>query len=157
MIENITDPEQKVRICKDILHALPEWFAVEESVADYARQAREMPFYVAFDAEKPVGFLAVKPHNAFTAEICVMGVLQDYHRQGVGAALVRQAERFCQDTGREFLTVKTLDASAHYAPYDQTRSFYRKMGFTPLEVFPLLWDEDNPCLFLAKHLACMHS
>ena len=26
--------------------------------------------------------------------------------------------------------------------------------FIPLEVFPLLWDEANPCLFLAKQLAC---
>ena len=22
----------------------------------------------------------------------------------------------------------------------------------PLEVFPLLWDEENPCLFMAKHI-----
>ena len=37
-------------------------------------------------------------------------------------------------------------------PYARTRSFYYKMGFVPLEVFPLFWDEDNPCLFLVKHL-----
>lgn len=49
-----------------------------------------------------------------------------------------------------FLTVKTLDESAEYPPYDSTRAFYRKEGFLPLEVFSTFWDEDNPCLFLAR-------
>ncbi len=49
-----------------------------------------------------------------------------------------------------FLTVKTLDESADYPPYNGTRAFYRKEGFLPLEVFPTFWDEDNPCLFLAR-------
>lgn len=27
---------------------------------------------------------------------------------------------------------------------------YYACGFRPLEVFPLIWGKDNPCLFMAK-------
>ena len=43
-----------------------------------------------------------------------------------------------------------VGVSADYPPYNGTRAFYRKEGFLPLEVFPTFWDEDNPCLFLAR-------
>ena len=36
--------------------------------------------------------------------------------------------------------------------YAKTRKFYLKSGFKPLEVFPLLWDESNPCLFMVKRI-----
>jgi len=82
----------------------------------------------------------------------VIGVLEEYHRRGVGAALISRAEQFCRDGGYRFLTVKTLDSSAEYEPYERTRAFYKKMGFYPLEVFKTFWNEENPCLFLAKYL-----
>jgi hypothetical protein len=52
----------------------------------------------------------------------------------------------------EFLTVKTLDESRASKSYEKTRLFYLSVGFKPLEVFPLLWDKDNPCLFMAKSI-----
>ncbi len=54
--------------------------------------------------------------------------------------------------GVGYLTVKTLDESAVYEPYDRTQAFYFKNGFTPLEVFTTFWNEENPCLFLIKHV-----
>ena len=33
---------------------------------------------------------------------------------------------------------------------DYKAKTHRKEGFLPLEVFPTFWDEDNPCLFLAR-------
>lgn len=151
-IKEIFNKDEKAGICLDILHALPDWFAVEESVQGYAEQAKEQLFFAACLDETPVGFLSVKFHNVYTAEIYVMGVLESNHRRGVGMALVEAAEARCRERGVQFLTVKTLDSSAHYEPYDSTRSFYRKAGFLPLEVFTTLWDEDNPCLFLAKYI-----
>ena len=53
----------------------------------------------------------------------------------------------------KFLTVKTLDESAAYEPYNATRAFYNKEGFYPLEVFTTFWDEENPCLFMIKVLS----
>ena len=151
-IKEISDPQRRSMICNDILRALPDWFGVEQSIVDYVNQARDRPFYAAFDGSQPVGFLAIKVHNRYTAEVCVMGVLPRYHRQGIGKALMEAAERYCRGNGQEYLSVKTLDGSADYEPYARTRSFYYKMGFVPLEVFPLFWDEENPCLFLVKHL-----
>ena len=78
--------------------------------------------------------------------------MEEYHRQGLGRRLIDAAEQYCRTNGYVYLTVKTLDASAGYEPYGRTRAFYRAMGFIPLEVLPMFWDKDNPCLFLAKYL-----
>jgi GNAT superfamily N-acetyltransferase len=153
-IREITGEESKTEICDRILRSLPEWFGIEESIVDYVRQVREMPFYAALDGGEEIGFLAVKTHNPFAAEVCVMGVLRQHHRKGAGMALVKAAEDFCRAKGHEYLTVKTLAGSVSYEPYSRTRMFYEKAGFVPLEVFPLLWDERNPCLFMAKHIKC---
>ena len=45
-----------------------------------------------------------------------------------------------------------LDESRESKSYEKTRLFYLAMGFKPLEVFKTLWDEDNPCLFMVKHI-----
>ena len=152
IIAEIQCPDKKSIICNNILRSLPAWFGNEEAIIDYADKVREMPFLIACDNDKAIGFLAIKIHNEHAAEVCVMGVLKEYHRQGSGKQLIKTCENYCQKMFIEFLTVKTLDASAKYEPYDRTRKFYMKMGFKPLEVFPLHWDKNNPCLFLVKHL-----
>jgi len=151
-IQKILAPDEKSRICDDILRALPDWFGDEESVVDYVKQVQPLPFFIVSDKGRLVGFVAVLPHNAHTAEVCVMGVLHEYHRKGIGKMLIDRCEDYCKKNKMEFLTVKTLDESRNWEPYERTRKFYLSMGFKPLEVFPLLWGESNPCLFMAKHL-----
>ena len=148
----IFEPSAKSGICNAILRALPDWFGIESSIVDYVEQVQSMPFYVAYDGDKPVGFVAVKVHNVYAAEVCVMGVLSEYHRRGIGEKLVGCCEKYCREHNIEFLTVKTLDESREDEGYSRTRKFYLKVGFRPLEVFPLLWDADNPCLFMVKHI-----
>ena len=46
--------------------------------------------------------------------------------------------------GYEFMQVKTVKMGM-YEDYDRTNLFYISCGFKELEVFPLLWDEANPC------------
>lgn len=149
-IKEIFDSDEKSNICNLILRALPNWFGNEPSIVDYVEKVKDMPFYAVFDGLVPVGFVAVKIHNKHTAEVCVMGILKDYHRQGLGSKLVECCIQYCRDNSMDYLTVKTLDSSAESASYDKTRQFYLSVGFKPLEVFPLFWDEDNPCLFLVK-------
>ncbi len=149
-IMQVSAPSKKTDICNAILRSLPTWFGVEASIVDYVREVQSMPFYAAYENEKPVGFVAVKVHNAFTAEVCVMGVLQEFHRQGIGRKLIKTCEEYCLAEKLEFLTVKTLDASRESKSYEKTRLFYQSLGFKPLEVFPLLWDENNPCLLMVK-------
>lgn len=151
-ITELNDPQLKSDTCSRILRALPSWFGVEQSILDYTAQVAAMPFFAACDGEEIIGFAALKRHNAYTAEVCVMGVLQGYHRQGAGRLLVEACILRSRDLGLEFLTVKTLDGSAEDAGYEKTRRFYHAIGFRPLEVFRTLWDEANPCLFLAMKL-----
>lgn len=42
------------------------------------------------------------------------------------------------------MQVKTVKMGV-YEDYDKTNLFYQALGFNELEVFPLLWDEANPC------------
>ena len=146
----ITNPDEKSKICERILKSLPEWFGVPESVENYIREVREMPFLATVDDGEKIAFLALKEHNEHTAEIWVMGILPDYHRQGVGQKLIEETENLCRKSERSFLTVKTLDDSDSYKPYAHTRTFYRAVGFLPLQVLEGYWDENNPCLMLAK-------
>jgi len=149
-IREILEADEKAEICNKTLRALPKWFGNEEAIADYMNKVKSMPFYVAYDNKKTIGFIAIKNHNEYTAEVCVMGVLEAYHRQGLGQRLIERCEDYCILNNKLFLTVKTLDASAEYEPYDRTREFYLKMGFIPLEIFPLHWDAENPCLLMVK-------
>jgi GNAT superfamily N-acetyltransferase len=94
--------------------------------------------------------VALKIHNEYTAEIYNLGVLREFHRKGVGHMLIEACKKYCIRNNKQFLTVKTLDESAVYEPYNSTRAFYKKEGFIPLEVFTSYWNEENPCLFLVK-------
>jgi len=151
-IIEIHDADEKSRICDDILRALHSWFEVEASIVSYVAEVRELPFYAAVQDSKAIGFVAVKQHGEHTAEIYVMGVLQEAHRQGIGSRLIAAAVEHCRANAIEFLTVKTLDESQPDEGYANTRKFYYAQGFRKLEVFTTLWDEQNPCLFMCKHL-----
>ena len=151
-IREVKNPDEKTCICNNILRALPNWFGNEPAIVDYTVQVRTMPFYAAYDQDNAIGFVAVKVHNQFTSEVCVMGILKEYHRQGAGKKLIEHCERYCKANKMEFLTVKTLDESRESRSYAKTRGFYVSMGFKPLEVFPLYWDKDNPCLFMVKYI-----
>lgn len=152
VIQKIKEDDQKSKICELILRDLPDWFGNEQALVDYTKDVQGKVFYCAYDEEKPVGFLSLKIHNQDTAEVYVMGILGTYHRQGIGKRLMEICQKDCIDQNMTFLTVKTLDESRPDQGYDQTRNFYKSMGFKPLEVFKTLWDESNPCLFMAKVL-----
>jgi len=152
IIEKIEQPDEKTNITLRIMRSLPIWFSPPEDIENKAIIHRDYPFFAAYDGNAPIGFVALKIHNEFTADVFNLGVLEEYHRQGIGRQLLEAAERYCLDNGYQFLTVKTLDSSAEYEPYARTRAFYRKMGFIPLEVFLTFWNAENPCLFMAKYL-----
>ncbi len=137
-------------VCETILRALPEWFGVEEATAQYIRDVDTLPTFVAFEDGRAVGFMAVKQHFPQAAELYVLGVLPETHRQGVGQALLSAVEAYLHQQGVEYLQVKTLSASHPDPGYAKTRAFYEAMGFRPLEEFPTLWDEANPCLLMVK-------
>lgn len=77
-----------------------------------------------------------------------MGVLPDYHKRGIGRALLARVLQRAKDKGYEFLQVKTLDESHPDPYYAATRNFYAAVGFKPLECLPELWGPDNLCLIM---------
>ena len=144
MIKLVNDAEEKQKITRQVLEALPEWFEVPESRENYIRECVHMIMVASFDGETANGFLCLKQTGNATVELAVMGVLKEYHRQGIGTALFDVAKQIAVDQGYEFLQVKTV-AMGYYEDYDQTNRFYQSLGFKELEVFPLYWDEANPC------------
>jgi predicted kinase/ribosomal protein S18 acetylase RimI-like enzyme len=140
-------------ICREVLGALPAWFGIEEAIDDYAAVADRSPTEVASVGGKDVGFLTVVLHSPYAAEIHVMGVLPDYHRQGIGAELLRHAEESLAVDGVEYLQVKTLSANKEHDGYERTRAFYLASGFRPLEELPGLWGQENPALQMVKGLS----
>ena len=143
-IREISESAEKKAITRSILEALPDWFAVPESREEYIRNSPDHPFFAALDGGKPVGFLYLKETGKDTAELAVMGVLKEYHRQGIGRKLFEAAREAAVRSGYSFLQVKTVQMGK-YADYDDTNRFYLSLGFREFEVFPLLWDEQNPC------------
>ena len=143
-LKEISAANEKQRITRAILEALPDWFGVEESREEYIRKSADLTFYAAYDGNRPIGFICLKETGKDTAEICVMGVLKEYHRKGVGKALFGAAKKAAVCAGYSFLQVKTVQMGK-YADYDATNRFYLSLGFKEFEVFPTLWDEWNPC------------
>ena len=143
-LRKIIDPDEKKAIVRHVLEALPDWFGVPESRENYIAESVE-EIMVATEVDgKAAGFLCLKETGKATVEIAVMGVLMEYHRSGMGRALFEEARRIATEIGYEFMQVKTVEMG-HYADYDATNRFYQSLGFKELEVFPLLWDEANPC------------
>ncbi|MEY8304954.1 GNAT family N-acetyltransferase [Anaerosalibacter bizertensis] len=149
-IKEIHDKQEKREISERILKSLPNWFGIPESTQEYINKSSNLPFFAAMDEIKPLGFISIKENNQYTTEIYVMGVLPDYHKQGIGRDLFNRALSFTKDHGYEFLQVKTLDESHPDIYCTDTRKFYLSMGFKPLECLPELWGEENPCLIMIQ-------
>jgi ribosomal protein S18 acetylase RimI-like enzyme len=148
---NVTGPYLgQSAVCAPILHALPEWFGIPEATAEYITEIETLPTLLAHLDHQVVGFLSIKQHNSYSAELYVMGVHPSAHRKGVGRALVKTAEDKLHQQGVEFFQVKTLSSTHPDKNYAKTRAFYEAMGFRPLEEFPTLWGEHNPCLLMIK-------
>ncbi len=149
----IQDADQKSACTKNVLEALPEWFGNAEAIQEYLETVRPLPFFAALaPGGECVGFFSVKIHYQRTGDIFVCGILPEYQHQGVGSALYREAEAYFRANGCAYVMVKTLSDAIDYEPYEQTRRFYRKQGFVELVTLTEMWDEENPCLIMIKHL-----
>ena len=91
-----------------------------------------------------MGFLCLKETGKDTVELAVMGVLKNYQRNGIGRQLLETAKDIAFTKGYSFLQVKTVKMGK-YDDYDKTNLFYLSCGFREFEVFPTLWDVENPC------------
>lgn len=138
-------------VCAPLLRSLPQWFGRDEANQHYIDHIEHNPTLLALHQGTAAGFLSLKQHYPHAAEIYVMAVLPDLHRQGIGRGLVLAAEHVLRKQGTRLLQVKTLGAAHPDEGYRRTRLFYLAMGFVPLEEFADLWG-DIPALQLIKVL-----
>jgi ribosomal protein S18 acetylase RimI-like enzyme len=139
-------------VCIPILRMLPDWFGIEAAILNYEQEIENLPTFLVEANGQVLGFLSLKQHNPFSAEIYVMAVRPEAHRGGIGRALVEAAEFYARKLGVQYLQVKTLGPSNPDASYVKTRAFYEAVGFRPLEEFKKIWDENNPCLVMVKQV-----
>jgi len=139
--------------CEPILRALPDWFGIEQSIVQYVLDIEQLPTIIARDESgAAAGFMSIKQHFPQAAELHVLAVRAEHHRRGIGRAMLAKAEQWLATQGVHILQVKTLSPSRVCEAYERTRMFYEAMGFLPLEEFPKLWGERNPCLLMVKPL-----
>ena len=144
MIEQILNKDEKSTISRDILESLIEWFEIEEGREKYITECVDQIFIAAKEVGTHIGFLCLKETGKDTVELTVMGVLKNYQRNGIGSQLLEKAKDIALSKGYSFLQVKTVKMGK-YDDYDKTNLFYISCGFKEFEVFPTLWDIENPC------------
>lgn len=149
----VEDKKCKSAYTKEILEKLPDWFGNEQALNDYVEKVKEFPYWVALNKDDEcIGFLSIKVHYTYTGDIFVCGVLPDYQHNGIGKALYNTAELYLAQSGCKYVVVKTLSDIVNFEPYEQTRRFYRSIGFESLITLTEMWDEENPCLIMIKIL-----
>ena len=144
MIEEIKDSTTKQAITRKVLEALHDWFEVDESREKYISDCANWIFLAAKEDDQYVGFLCLKETGDATVELAVMGVLKEYHRQGLGRKLFEAAKKIASEKGYSFMQVKTVQMGV-YEDYDITNHFYKSCGFKEFEVIKEIWGEENPC------------
>ena len=151
MVMIVKDREEKKRIARLILEALPEWFGIPEAREKYISDAADQVMVAVFDDDVPIGLICLNETGNDTIELHVMGVLKEYHRQGIGLALFDEAKEIARLKGYSFIQVKTVKMG-RYPEYDDTNKFYLACGFKEFEVIPDLWDEENPCQIYVMYI-----
>ncbi|MBE5794340.1 MAG: GNAT family N-acetyltransferase [Clostridiales bacterium] len=143
-VERISDTALKRAIARRILENLHDWFEVDESREQYIRECSDWMFFAAKEKDDYAGFLCLKETGRQTVELAVMGVLREYHRNGLGRALFQEAQKAAAEEGYSFMQVKTVKMGV-YEDYDITNRFYLSLGFAEFEVIDELWGKENPC------------
>ena len=138
--------------CEAVLRSLPRWFGIEEALLMYARDSALFPTFALLDANRVVGFLTLQEHFPHAWEIHCVAIHAVARNQAHGSRLLAHAEAWLSERGVRFLQVKTVAHTSRSEAYAQTREFYARRGFTPLEIFPTLWAPQNPALQCIKVL-----
>lgn len=134
MVKNVElrDPAKGLgKECETVLRTVPDWFGREDALLTYVGQIDELDTYTAWFKGQLIGFFSVNCHNEHSAELHVLAVSMDYHRQGVGSALYSAVESDLKAKAIKFVQVKTLGVSMNDLNYEKTRQFYMALGFLP--------------------------
>lgn len=150
---NIIGPVlQRERDIEAILRSLPLWFGIEKALLVYVADSAKKPTFAAEVGDSLAGFMTLTRHFPESWEVHCIAVAARHRNVGIGSALLAHAELFARGQGARFMQVKTVAHASPSPEYAETRKFYEARGFTPLEIFPELWNPRNPALQLVKLL-----
>ena len=147
VIERRQDPVAVDRI----IRSLPDWFGIEEAVLDYVEDSAHLDSFLAVVGGKITGIALANHHFPESAELALIAVQANSRGTGIGTALVDAVEETLITDGCQLLQVHTVGSSFDNDAYAQTRAFYRRSGFLPLQEFNQI-DWDGPTLVLVKPL-----
>lgn len=157
-IANFRIEEQKSnqdKLVSRVLNALPDYFHFESAINNYCEIAKDIHYttYAAVmkNGEK-AGFATLVMNSETTAEIWIMGVLPEFHRQGVGSALLETVHEECRKSGRQYIMVRTIGPRENDPFYLKTLTFYRKNGYEMLAEFDDIW-QDFSCAMMLKKIS----
>ena len=72
---NIEGPYfEKSSFCTPIIRSLQAWFDIEEAIVYYSNQIDHLPTWLAREADRVLGFVSLKQHTLYSAEVYVLGV-----------------------------------------------------------------------------------
>ena len=150
VIKEVKDEEQKMAVVAEVLKDLPEWFGIPESTQAYIEGAKDLQVWAAYQEGDLLGFVSLSYSSEDCAEIDCLGVKKAHQGRGIGSQLLATLEsESCKKV--DYLQVKTV-AEGSNKDYDRTNVFYHSVGFKKLEIFPSLWDPQNPCQILVKKI-----
>ena len=138
--------------CDAIIAGLPEWFGLDEGIAECAAAVRIQRGLVAEADGAVVGFVTHRLHYPQAGELTWLAVARGAQRQGHGRELVEALAGELAGAGVRHLTVRTLSDRSDDEYYARTRAFYRATGFVPLLDLPELWDAENPAMVFVRDL-----
>ncbi|MDS5448612.1 N-acetyltransferase [Streptococcus pneumoniae] len=150
VIEEVKDENQKKAVVAEVLKDLPEWFGIPESTQAYIDGAKDLQVWAAYQESDLTGFVSLSYSSEDCAEIDCLGVKKTYQGRKIGSQLLATLESEARKKV-DYLQVKTV-AEGSNIDYDRTNDFYRGLGFKKLEIFPQLWNPQNPCQILIKKL-----
>ncbi|MBN8828200.1 MAG: GNAT family N-acetyltransferase [Sphingobacteriia bacterium] len=130
-IEIIT-PDLAEELCRKITVDLPEYFGLPEANEHYAIGVRANINLAAKIAEEYVGLISIDFPYPENANIYWLGILQKFHRLGIGKILTEAAFKQAKIKGAKTISVETLAPQESDANYLNTYKFYQQLGFSPL-------------------------
>ena len=80
-----------------------------------------------------------------------MGILPEFHRQGIGKELFALARQYALEKGFSLCRLRPYKWDVMIFMMIQI-NFIKVLVFKEFEVFPTLWDEWNPCQIYVMYL-----
>ena len=151
-IRVVEDGKKKADVTRRVLTDLSEWFTSRADIEKSAMMSMDHPMYAAYLGDEILGFSVVKAHNEKIADVYKIGIVKDYHRNGIGKVLLSAAEDYAREHGFDYIMVRLPAAPKKGSPLEGTCGFFADCGYMPFDRFRELKNELDQKLCLAKFI-----